>query len=99
MGVAEHAIRLAGKFGEDGIFLWCQMDLDIVAKDAAVIEVDPYRAGFDHADLVPVRCGALMPQRGADAGEQFVGVERLGDIVVGAEIERDRKSTRLNSSH
>src|SRR3546814_2639765 len=64
------------------------MDLEIVAKDAAVIEVDPYRAGFDHDDLVPVRCGAPMTQRGADAGEQFVGVERLGDIVVGAEIER-----------
>jgi len=29
-----------------------------------------------------------MPQRGSHAGEQFIHPERLGQVIVGAEIER-----------
>src|SRR5258708_14696475 len=56
------------------------------------------RVQHDGAAL-PLGAGvrAEPAQQGAQAGHQLFHVEGLGQIVVGAGI--DRKSTRLNSSH
>ncbi len=47
-------------------------------------EVDREGGGFDHGDGLG---GGGPAQRGADAGEQLVHSEGLGDVVVGIGIE------------
>ena len=56
-----------------------------LARDHAPLEVDLDVVELDDAGA-RLRAGRAA-QDGADAGGELVGVERLGDVVVGAEVE------------
>ena len=75
-----------GEFGEHAIFLGREVDFLAAAGHPAIVEVDRHVA--DRHDRADRLVGQAVAQRGADAGEQFLGVERLGQVIVGAEIER-----------
>ena len=60
------------------------MDPAAVDFDRLGVEVDRDLAGADDR----LRMALRAADDGVDARDQFVAVERLGDIIVGAEAER-----------
>ena len=85
-GVGHDPVGLGGEQSEDAVLLRGDVNVLPGAADATAGEV--------HLDLPDRHHLALahraqpVAQRRADAGEQLLGVERLGEIIVGAEIER-----------
>ena len=82
----EHDLAgVRGEVLEEQPFGARQLDQLAVAGDHAPLEVDLDVVEREHAGA---RLGARRPaQDRADAGGQLVRVERLGDVVVGAEVE------------
>src|SRR5207237_6802877 len=66
------------------IFLAGQMDAGAIDLDRLRVEIDRQLAGLDDRLAVALRAA----DDGVDARDQLVAVERLGDIIVGAEAER-----------
>ena len=67
------------------------MDVFLPAPDLMLVVVDgqvPDRIGAALGDLVVVRGGAGVADRRADTGQKLGRAERLGQIVVRAEVER-----------
>jgi hypothetical protein len=76
----------ACQFGDHGEFLRGEMDLLCAAGHPAIEQIECHAAsGEAGASAIGADPSA---QRGADPGEHFLGIERLGDVIVGAEIER-----------
>jgi hypothetical protein len=71
---------------QHGIFLAGQVHAGAIDFDRLGVEIDHEIAGID--DRLGVALGAAHDR--VDAGDQFVLVERLGHVVVGAEAEPDR---------
>src|SRR3546814_6255332 len=59
------------------------MDARAIDLDRLGIEIDRELAGLDDRLAVPLRTA----DDGVDARHQFVAMERLGDVIVGAEAE------------
>src|SRR5690606_41439740 len=77
-----------------------QVDLPSRAAHLVRILVE-LEVGVAQDAVVVGACGAARAaQDGADARDELLEAERLGDVVVSAHGQAvDRKSTRLNSSH
>ena len=68
---------------EHRIFLAGQVDAAAVDLDRLGVEIDRELAGLDHR----LRMALRAADDGVDARDQLVAVERLGDIIVGAEAQ------------
>ena len=68
---------------ENAVFLAGQMQRLAVDFDRARVEIDRQLAGADDA----VGMALAAADDGLDAGDQLAAVERLGQIIVGAEAE------------
>ena len=85
LGVEDDLAGVGGEVLEEEPFGPRQLDQLAVAGDHPALEVDLDVVEREHAGA---RLGARRPtQDGAHAGRQLVRVERLGDVVVGAEVE------------
>src|SRR5262249_12620943 len=83
--VGEHLAGVLHQRAQKLVFLGGQFYLLVTHLHDAPYQVDREVAGAEDRTL-PVHL-QLMAQRRAHAGEQFVHAERLGDVVVGAEVE------------
>src|SRR3546814_14613659 len=72
---------------EHRIFLARQMDARAIDLDRLGIEIDRELAGLDDRLAVPLRTA----DDGVDARHQFVAMERLGDVIVGAEAKTEER--------
>jgi hypothetical protein len=92
--VAEHATgedhRRLGRQGVE------QVELDAGERDLVLGELDPARMGVDRQAahdprpaLVLARAGVGPAQHRPDPGDQLARRERLGDVVVGPDLEAD----------
>jgi hypothetical protein len=84
--MGDDAAGMAGELGEEAIFLRRQAHLFAGLRHPPRRQIDLDIAGNHHRHLGPGR--QPMAERGADPRQHLLGVERLGDIIVGAEIER-----------
>jgi len=82
-GAGHHAPFVVHEVGEQPVFMGGELDRIAVDADAAGARVEPDRPAGQFALGVPG--GAA--QQGADAGEDFLEMEGLGDIIVGAGVE------------
>ena len=76
---------VGGQMLEEKPFGAGQLDQLAVAQDHPALEVD---LDVIEADDPGARCGARRSaQYRADAGCQFIRMERLGEVVVGAQVQ------------
>ena len=85
MSMSQHAPGEFPKLGQHDPFLWRQVHLGAAAAYAALEQVDLQITSVDDL-LLGFGCQPLT-KRGANAGDQFVAIEWLGDIIVGAKVE------------
>ena len=83
--MGQHLAGMDRELFEDVVFLRRQLHRLAVPLDQPAHQVDLERAAGER----PVRALLLqaVTQRGPQARHQFLGPERLGDVIVGAEIE------------
>ena len=84
--MGQHLAGMLHQHAQQFVFLGRQLDLAVADLDDTAHQVDREVAGPEHRPLAMDL--QLMPQRRAHAGEQFIHPERLGQVIVGAEIER-----------
>ena len=84
--VREHLAGVLHKEAQQVVFLGRQLHLLVVQPHDPSHQVDREVIHLEQRPLPLHR--ELMPQRRPQAGQQFVGAEWLGDVVVGTEIER-----------
>src|SRR5712664_1697197 len=84
--VREHAVRTASQVRKQLELLRREPDFPRTAPYAAAIEVDRNLAEADLSRLRLVR-REHAAEGDADAREELLGAERLGHVVVGAEVE------------
>ena len=77
-----HDAAVLGEVAEEGELAVREVEVGPVARGLHRGEVDD-----DLAEGQPVAARARAAEHGADARQQFFQVERLGDVVVGAEVE------------
>ncbi|GAA3264297.1 hypothetical protein GCM10020258_30590 [Sphingomonas yabuuchiae] len=81
-----HPAGMARQHGQHVIFLARQMLFLATPRHDAPVEIDRQIAGLHHTRHR--LCRTSVPQRHAQPRQQFVCVERLGDIIVRAQVER-----------
>jgi hypothetical protein len=85
--VREHFAGVFHQSRKEAILDRRQVHLVSVPVDAAVRQVHLEARDREHSAFL-LRGRARVPQRDADAREQFAQPERLGEVVVGACVER-----------
>ena len=84
--MADYPVGVSCQRGENVVLLGCDVHLRACAKDAAAGQID-----LDISDDDACLSGLsrlAVPQHRTNAGEEFLRIERLRQIVVGTEIER-----------
>ncbi len=86
--VQEHLLGERGALAErqqlqHRIFLAGQVHAGTIDLDRLGVEIDRELAGLDHR----LRMALRTADDRVDAGDQFLAMERLGDIIVGAEAQ------------
>jgi hypothetical protein len=73
---------------QQSILRRCEVDRGVLESDLAASQIDDQIA--DAKDAIHSRSGSLygMAQGDSQAGEEFADSERLGQIVIGARVER-----------
>ena len=82
LGARDDALVVMHQVGEQAVLVRGELDRLAVERDARGLGVEPQRAALDVA--LGVAGGAA--HLGADARQQLLHVEGLGDVVVGAGI-------------
>ena len=82
----QHAPRIAHQQREQLEFLRRESNFLVAAQHAAAVVIDREIAELQSAPGHLV-LGKHTAQRDANAREQFLGTERLGDVIVGADVE------------
>ena len=82
-----HDARVAGQRGEKVELARAKIETPLPDVRLAPARVDAQVADLDRAGAAGRRVGPAKD--GADAGDQLARVERLGDVVVGAQLEPD----------
>ena len=83
--VGEHLAGMRDQQAQQVVFARRELHLLTADSDDAADQVDGQIARLENGFL-PLLLKA-MPKRSSDAGQEFVGAEGLGDIVVGTEVE------------
>ena len=83
--MSDYTVWPLREFGQDLIFLGRQVNFLTPSTNASALQIDLDCA--DRDDCSFGLTGKPVPQCGADASEQLLGIERLGEIIVCPEIE------------
>ena len=79
----DHAPAVMQEIGEQPVFVRGQLYRSAIDDDAPGLGVEPHRPAHDLTGGVPD--GAA--QQGADAGQNLLHVEGLGNVIIGAGVE------------
>ena len=85
--MSQHTFGIPGQQREQLELFWRQPDFRVAAEQAMTVVVDGEIADAD-ASFRGLVGREHTFQRHSDTGDQFVSAERLGDVVVRAELER-----------